>query len=80
MKRYAVLICLGLICLGLATLAAVYLVGRTGDKNKLRVLKTIPLGGDGKWDHLCIDVEARRLYLPRLHQCAGRRSRQRRSR
>jgi DNA-binding beta-propeller fold protein YncE len=31
----------------------------------LGVLKTIPLGGEGKWDYLCVDAEARRLYVPR---------------
>jgi DNA-binding beta-propeller fold protein YncE len=32
---------------------------------KLKVLKSVPLGGDGEWGFPTIDVEARRLYLPR---------------
>jgi len=53
------------VVLGLAALVTVYwLFG--GDKTpQLKVLKTIPLGGEGKWDYLCLDAEARRLYLPR---------------
>jgi DNA-binding beta-propeller fold protein YncE len=51
--------------LGLAALLAVYWVFG-GDKTpQLKVLKTIPLGGEGKWDYLCLDAEARRLYVPR---------------
>jgi DNA-binding beta-propeller fold protein YncE len=54
-----------LLVLGLAAPAAVYW-GFGGDKTpQLKVLKTIPLGGDGKWDYLCLDAEARRLYVPR---------------
>jgi DNA-binding beta-propeller fold protein YncE len=53
------------IVLGLAALLAVYWVFG-GDKTpQLKVLKTIPLGGEGKWDYLCLDAEARRLYVPR---------------
>ncbi len=54
-----------LFVLVLAALAAVYwLFG--GDKTpQLRVLKKIPLGGEGKWDYVCFDAKARRLYLPR---------------
>jgi DNA-binding beta-propeller fold protein YncE len=32
---------------------------------QLNLLKTIPLGGAGRWDYLCVDPDARRLYLPR---------------
>jgi DNA-binding beta-propeller fold protein YncE len=51
--------------LGLAAPVAIYcLFG--GDKTpQLKVLNKIPLGGEGKWDYLCLDAEARRLYLPR---------------
>jgi DNA-binding beta-propeller fold protein YncE len=54
-----------LLVLGLATLVAVY--GRfSGDKPpQLKIIKTIPLGGEGKWDYLCLDAEGRRLYVPR---------------
>jgi DNA-binding beta-propeller fold protein YncE len=31
---------------------------------ELKVLKTIPLGGEGEWGYPTIDAEARRLYLP----------------
>jgi DNA-binding beta-propeller fold protein YncE len=55
----------GLLVLSLAALAAVY--WRFGGEKKppLKILKTIPLGGEGKWDYLCLDAEARRLYVPR---------------
>lgn len=51
---------------GLAALVAVCWWVFGGDKRpELLVLKTIPLGGKGKWDYLCVDAEARRLYVPR---------------
>jgi YVTN family beta-propeller protein len=31
----------------------------------LTLLKTIPVGGTGRWDYLCADSTARRLYVPR---------------
>jgi DNA-binding beta-propeller fold protein YncE len=50
---------------GLAILVAAYVVFG-GDKTpRLMVLKKIPLGGEGKWDYLCLDAEAHRLYVPR---------------
>jgi DNA-binding beta-propeller fold protein YncE len=56
-----------LLVLGLAALAAVY--WRFGGEKTppLKILKTIPLGGEGKWDYLCLDAEARRLYVPRTN-------------
>ena len=30
-----------------------------------RLLKTVPLGGEGGWDYLTLDAEARRLYVSR---------------
>jgi DNA-binding beta-propeller fold protein YncE len=56
------------LCLGLAALAAnPHLTADAADDKtpKLKVLKTIPLGGEGKWDYLCVDAEGRRLYVPR---------------
>ncbi len=55
-----------LLVLGLATaVAAVYWYFGGDNTPRLKVLKTIPLGGQGKWDYLCVDAEARRLYVPR---------------
>jgi YVTN family beta-propeller protein len=31
----------------------------------LKVLKTLPLGGEGRWDYLCADAQGARLYVPR---------------
>ncbi len=67
MKRLQTLFGVSL-CLGLAALAVnpCLAADAAGDKTpQLKVLKTIPLGGEGKWDYLCVDAEARRLYLPR---------------
>jgi DNA-binding beta-propeller fold protein YncE len=56
----------GLLALSVAALAAVYWWPFGGDKTpRLQVLKTISLGGEGKWDYLCLDAEARRLYVTR---------------
>jgi DNA-binding beta-propeller fold protein YncE len=30
-----------------------------------RVIKTIPLGGEGGWDYVTVDPDARRIYIPR---------------
>ena len=29
------------------------------------LLKTIPIGGEGRWDYICVDSAAQRLYIPR---------------
>jgi DNA-binding beta-propeller fold protein YncE len=29
------------------------------------LLKTIPLGGEGRWDYICVDSAAQRVYVPR---------------
>ncbi|SRR6266568_811789 len=31
----------------------------------LKVIKTLPLGGEGRWDYLCADARGERLYVPR---------------
>ncbi|HEY7119304.1 MAG TPA: YncE family protein [Tepidisphaeraceae bacterium] len=31
----------------------------------LKLLKTIPVGGEGRWDYLLVDPDQRRLYVPR---------------
>ena len=55
-----------LVVLGLVAAVAAYGWLFGGDKPlQLKILKTIPLGGSGKWDYLCVDAEARRLYVPR---------------
>jgi len=65
MKRLRISFAVSL-CLGLAALAVDRRLA-AGDKTpQLKVLKTIPLGGEGKWDYLCVDAEARRLYVPRV--------------
>jgi YVTN family beta-propeller protein len=51
--------------LGFAALAAVYWSFGGEKTPPLKILKTIKLGGKGKWDYLCLDAEARRLYVPR---------------
>jgi YVTN family beta-propeller protein len=54
------------LCLGLATLAVNQRLAADDKTPQLKVIKTIPLGGEGKWDYLCVDAEARRLYVPRV--------------
>src|SRR5258706_1694800 len=31
------------------------------------VIKTVPVGGDGGWDYVFVDKDARRIYIPRRH-------------
>jgi DNA-binding beta-propeller fold protein YncE len=54
-----------LLVLGLGALVAVYWWFRGEKTPPLKILKTIRLGGNGKWDYVCLDAEARRLYVPR---------------
>jgi DNA-binding beta-propeller fold protein YncE len=54
-----------LLVLGLAALVVVYWCFGGEKTPPLKILKTIRLGGNGKWDYLSLDVEARRLYVPR---------------
>jgi DNA-binding beta-propeller fold protein YncE len=44
---------------GVATAMASGAVGASG----YHVIKTIPIGGDGGWDYLTVDSEARRVYV-----------------
>jgi YVTN family beta-propeller protein len=64
MKRLRISFAMSL-CLGLAALAVDQRLVAGDRTPQLKVLKTIPLGGEGKWDYLCVDAEARRLYVPR---------------
>jgi DNA-binding beta-propeller fold protein YncE len=64
MNRLRIAIAVSL-CLGLAPLAVEQRLAAEDKTPQLKVLKTIPLGGEGKWDYLCVDAESRRLYVPR---------------
>jgi DNA-binding beta-propeller fold protein YncE len=64
MKRLRISFAVSLF-LGLAALAVDQRLAADEKPPQLKVLKTIPLGGEGKWDYLCVDAEARRLYVPR---------------
>jgi DNA-binding beta-propeller fold protein YncE len=55
----------GVPLLGLAALGVAYWIFGGDKAPQLKILKKIPLGGEGKWDYLCFDAEARRLYVPR---------------
>ena len=35
------------------------------------VIQTYKIGGDGGWDYLTVEPEARRLYISRGHACHG---------
>jgi YVTN family beta-propeller protein len=54
-----------LACLVLAVAAASASGDGEAKAPALSVIKTIPTGSTGKWDYLCVDAEARRLYIPR---------------
>ena len=53
----------GLVALAVGTVGL--LAGCPGQEEKFKILKTIPLGGEGGWDYIYVDAEARRLYVPR---------------
>lgn len=53
---------------GIACLALVALTGPAAADDtaaQLKLVKTIPLGGEGRWDYLEVDSDARRLYITR---------------
>jgi DNA-binding beta-propeller fold protein YncE len=62
-RSVALSICLSLVAVAVSRLLAA--AGPADNATPLKLLKTIPLGGDGRWDYLCVDAEARKLYLPR---------------
>jgi hypothetical protein len=51
---------LGLAALGLLSTLA---VPSRGADNQYKLLKEIPVGGEGGWDYLAVDQYARRLYV-----------------
>jgi DNA-binding beta-propeller fold protein YncE len=61
-------IVIGLFSATISVCAPVYAEQSSGSfGQEIKVLKTIPLGGEGEWGFPTIDAEARRLYLPRTH-------------
>jgi hypothetical protein len=48
-------------CTGTCTSAAGQAPGASG----YHIIKTVPVGGEGSWDYLTVDSEARRLYIAR---------------
>ncbi len=48
-----------------AVVAASTLARAADASPSLKLLKALPLGGEGRWDYLCVDSDARRLYVPR---------------
>lgn len=51
---------LGMMALGLLSIAAPCVFGAEAP---YRLVKEIPVGGEGGWDYLSIDASARRLYV-----------------
>ncbi len=61
---------LGVLCWAFVLLFAVLLVSpavfhAAPQGTGYRVLKTIHLGGEGGWDYVTVDADARRVYIPR---------------
>ena len=54
-----------LACLGLFCVSARLSIAAEGGVSRLTLLKTMPIGGSGRWDYVCADSAARRLYVPR---------------
>jgi YVTN family beta-propeller protein len=52
-------------CLILALAAGIAHADTETKPPAFHLLKTIPTGSTGRWDYLCVDAEARRLYIPR---------------
>src|SRR5580692_3690476 len=55
----------GLLAAGIAMLASMGLAQQDPTSGPYKVLKTAKVGGEGGFDYISADVEARRLYVPR---------------
>ena len=65
-------ICAGLgLATGVVSLACVGLAQNTPSAGPYKVLKTAKVGGEGGYDYIFADSEARRLYIPRGGQTGG---------
>jgi len=56
---------LGVLCLILIVFPSIWSQAQTGKSSGYHVLKTVTLGGEGGWDYLTVDSEARRVYISR---------------
>ena len=60
------LICpLVVLAAGIAMLASTVLAQHAATDGRYKILKTAKVGGEGGFDYIFADVEARRLYIPR---------------
>ena len=66
-KRFTLLSILGLLAIAIAFSAAGFLHAATPAPagSGYHVIKTVPVGGDGGWDYVYVDSDARRVYVSR---------------
>jgi YVTN family beta-propeller protein len=55
----------GVLCLILIVFPSIHSQAQTSTSSGYHVLKTVTLGGEGGWDYLTVDSEARRVYISR---------------
>src|SRR5437762_760924 len=55
----------GLLCLIIAVMGGLRISAQTGAGSGYHLIKKITLGGEGGWDYLTVDSDARRVYISR---------------
>src|SRR5690349_1556641 len=66
-RQYMLRRSLGLLCWAcvLASSLVLISVGTASAQNNYKVLRRIPIGGEGGWDYLRVDPDAKRIYIAR---------------
>jgi len=41
------------------------LLSAAGNSDSYKLIKTLAIGGEGRWDYVSVDTDAHRLYVPR---------------
>jgi len=57
---------LAIVGLAVVLASSVPVVGADNSTGPAKMLRQLPLGGDGRWDYLLVDPDTKRLYIARL--------------
>src|SRR5438270_10097741 len=65
LRRYMGLFCWTTVFAISVLLVAPGVFHAAAQKSGYRVIRSIPLGGEGGWDYVTVDSDAKRIYIPR---------------
>ena len=57
-----------LVVLAITTTGSTPVACQQNTAGQMRVVRKLPLGGDGRWDYLTVDSQAKRLYIARANR------------